>query len=384
MTKKLYYEDPYLNTFEAVVISCSSKENYFEAVLNQTAFYPLGGGQPADKGTLNGIKVMDVSIKEGIVYHKLEKPLVKGEKVKGIIDSDKRMEWMQHHTGEHIISGLINKMYGYENVGFHMGEDCTTCDFNGELTKEQIAEIEKLANDAIYKNLPVKVVIASKEEVSHIQYRSKLDLMGEIRLVEIEGYDCCACCGMHVLRTGEIGIVKCIDSERHRGGTRIFLRCGKRALLDYVEKHNLIMEIGRYFSCQKEHIMMNLEKKDKLLYKKEEELRLLKDKLMTIKVEEAISLETPFIYIEEEEIGLMRELTLRLIARTDKTVIIVHSAPKDIKYVIGSRIKDVRVVNEALIKEFDGKGGGSSELCQGSIKGSFTEVRMFLEALLNS
>ena len=195
---RLYYVTPYVKNFMCTVISCTqNKKGTWDAILNQTAFYPEGGGQPSDTGTLNGVKVLHVCEKGEEIIHELEAPLEEGTLAEGIIDWQKRYDNMQQHTGEHIFSGLVHKHFGYDNVGFHMGADEVTVDFNGIITQEQLDALEDEANQLIYDNVPVHVFYPSKEELEQLDYRSKKELTGVVRIVEIPGGYICACCGTH-------------------------------------------------------------------------------------------------------------------------------------------------------------------------------------------
>ena len=206
--KKLYYDSAYIKEFDANVISCEKGKKGFEVILDQTAFYPEGGGQPTDTGVLGGIAVLEVHEKNGEVIHYLEQPLTVGERVHGEIDWEKRFIHMQEHSGEHLVSGLIHAKYGYDNVGFHMGSDEVTIDFNGLIEWDDLMEIEKKANFMIWDNLEIYADFPAKEELDVLDYRSKKELTGDVRIVKIPGGDICACCGTHVMRTGEIGLVK--------------------------------------------------------------------------------------------------------------------------------------------------------------------------------
>ena len=225
MTKKLYYENSYLTDFEAEVLSCEPYKEGFTVVLNETAFYPEGGGQPADEGFINEAKVSHVFIKDEVIYHVVDKALEVGSKVEGKIDFARRFDFMQQHSGEHIVSGIINAKYGYNNVGFHLSSDYMTADVDGELTEDQIKEVIQSANEAVFRNVSVKATVFENEEVKDKTYRSKIELVGKVRLVEIGEYDTCACCGTHVKNAGEIGIIECINWERHRGGIEINDKC---------------------------------------------------------------------------------------------------------------------------------------------------------------
>ena len=208
MTEKLYYEESHLKTFKAKVISCEPCGEVYRAVLDRTAFFPEGGGQAADTGYLGDIQVTDVKEKNGIIYHTIAENIIPGTEVEGRIDWELRFSRMQQHTGEHIVSGLIHGRFGYDNVGFHLGEEVCTLDLSGPLTKEQLREIEYAANEAVFANIPVEICYPSKEELVSMEYRSKIEIEGQVRIVTIPGYDVCACCAPHVKRTGEIGLIK--------------------------------------------------------------------------------------------------------------------------------------------------------------------------------
>lgn len=379
MTRKLYYEDGYQTSFTATVMSCRVGKMGYEIVLNQTAFYPEGGGQPADIGVLQDVKVKDVRIKDGIIYHMTDGPLEVGQEVNGSIDFERRFDLMQQHSGEHIVSGLVNSKYGYNNVGFHLNSDYLTCDFDGELTKEQIQEIEILANEAIYKNLPIDCSIYQDEEIRDRVYRSKLDLAGEIRLVTVPEYDLCACCGTHVRTTGEIGLIKCISSERHRGGVRMTLLCGKRALKDYQTNKEIISESSKMLSAKPEMILNHLTRLYEELNAARQKVVNLTNELFEYKSEAYLKTEEPFVFAYESDLqgDSLRKLCLMLSEKTDKIILVVTGEGENLKYALGASKKDIRPLNKLLTEQFSGKGGGKSELCQGNLVGDKEEVKAF-------
>lgn len=252
MTEKLYEKDAYVREFTARVLQCFVCAGYYKIILDKTAFFPEGGGQAADIGTLGNVKVFDVQIEDGIIYHYTEKALKIGSTVYGKIDFDRRFSFMQNHTGEHIVSGIAHKLFDVNNVGFHLGEDLVTIDFDKELTREQLDEIEYLANEKVWQNLPVTAYYPSEEELKNTDYRSKKEIDGAVRLVEVKDTDICACCAPHVKSTGEIGIIKLLDYERMRGGVRIVLKCGKFALNDYRIKYENVSQISALLSAKQE------------------------------------------------------------------------------------------------------------------------------------
>lgn len=226
----LFYQDSHLRQFTAQVLTCVPDGGDYLVTLDQTAFYPEGGGQPCDVGSLGGVAVTDVRRRDGHIVHRCAAPLTVDSTVEGVIDWDRRLDLMQQHSGEHIVSGLIHASYGYDNVGFHMGHDVITIDFNGELTNEQLLDIERRANEAVWANTPVHVFYPDAETLATLPYRSKKELTGDVRLVEFPGCDLCACCGTHVKATGEIGLIRLLSAVRFKGGVRIEMACGGRAL----------------------------------------------------------------------------------------------------------------------------------------------------------
>ena len=242
MTEKLYDNDSYLSEFDCKVISLYSDEDYIYIETDRTAFFPEGGGQTCDKGTLGEIDVENVQIVDGRIWHYVKNSEENAEKIKvgsvlkGKIDTKKRFSDMQQHSGEHIFSGIVNSLYGYNNVGFHLGTEVVTLDFDGELNEDDICKVENLVNEAIWRCLEIKVTFPSPEELTKIKYRSKIEIEGQVRIVEIPGVDICACCAPHVKNTGEIGIVRVVNFERYKGGTRVSILCGERALYDLRHK----------------------------------------------------------------------------------------------------------------------------------------------------
>ena len=234
-TRKLYYEDCHLKTFTAKVISCAETSKGYAVTLDATAFYPEGGGQACDLGTLGGVRVLDVRESGEEVVHLCENMLEVGAVVEGSIHWNRRFDQMQQHTGEHILSGLINAQFGYHNVGFHVGKEFMEVDFSGPMTWEQAMELEAKANAAIWANLPIKSWYPSEEELPNVAYRTKKALPWPVRIVEVPGFDRCACCGVHVAHTGEVGLIKILSVAKFHDGVRLGMLCGKRAY-DYLSK----------------------------------------------------------------------------------------------------------------------------------------------------
>ena len=250
MTRKLYYEDPHMTRFAAQVTGCETCETGYEISLTATAFYPEGGGQACDLGTLGGIPVLDVQERGEDVVHLCDTPLEVGTTVEGILDYGRRFDLMQQHTGEHIVSGIIHCRYGYHNVGFHMGSEMIEIDFDGVVPADDLALIEQEANAALWQNLPVKCWYPTPEELPHVFYRTKRALPWPVRIVEVPGFDSCACCGVHVTHTGEVGLVKLFSVVGLRGGCRIEMSCGRRALMLLNRAFEQNRQVSQAFSAK--------------------------------------------------------------------------------------------------------------------------------------
>ena len=224
-TRRLYYEDVYKKEFTAKVLECREAKKGFHIILNESAFYPEGGGQPYDLGILNDVEVLEVHEKDGEIIHYTKEAIEAGSDVTGKIDWHRRFDLMQQHSGEHIVSGLVHEAYGYDNVGFHMSSDVITVDLSGVLSEAQLAEIEVETNRKIWENSEVEITYPSREELDKLDYRSKKELTGQVRLVRFPGSDLCACCGTHVTHTGEIGAVKILTVENFHEGIRLTMIC---------------------------------------------------------------------------------------------------------------------------------------------------------------
>ena len=331
---------------------------------------------------LDDVRVLDVHEKEGIIYHTTEKALEAGKTVTGKINWEERFEKMQQHTGEHIVSGLVHERFGYNNVGFHLGSDYCTMDFDGTLTKEQLREIELAANQAVWKNIDIVVTYPSKEELANMDYRSKIEIEGQVRIVTVPGYDVCACCAPHVKKTGEIGMLKLVNMVNYKGGERITMLCGVRALKDYEAKDANGKEISALL-CAKE-----LEIADAVHHMKEEQTALkskvadLSGKLLAYRAKE-ISVDVPIVTVFDADLSgnEPRELMNQLLERGAKIVAVFAGNDADgYRYVIGSRETDVRPMSKNLNTSFQGRGGGKPEMTQGSLKGKEVEIRTFIQA----
>lgn len=367
--KKLYYDSPYMKEFESVVVSCQEGKKGYEVILEETAFYPEGGGQPTDTGMLGGVRVLNVREKNGEIIHYTEAPLTAGEKVKGSIDWDNRFIHMQEHSGEHLVSGLIHAKYGYDNVGFHMGAEEVTIDFNGLIEWDDLMEIEKKANEMIWLNLEIDASFPSKEELDKLEYRSKKELSGDVRIVTIPGGDICACCGTHVKRTGEIGLVKFLSMIHYKGGVRISLLCGKRAMADYEQKREQVQKISNLLSAKAGEVAPAVDKMKQELAKLQEKLSASYRELIEQKVGNLKESEDA-LYVIEPEFGVpqLRQMVNRMLEEKKAKTAIALTRNQDgtFLYVLGSQSEDMRLLSKELNASLSGKGGGSRQMVQGT------------------
>mgnify|MGYP003257645388 FL=1 len=379
MTEKLFYQDSHRSTFTAIVQEVRPSGNGYEIILDRTAFFPEGGGQSSDTGSLGGVSVSDVQEIDGKIIHYTDGPLVEGTEVEGCIDWTERFSKMQQHTGEHIVSGMIHKIYGYHNVGFHLGTDSVTLDFNGVVPKEKLHEIEQLANEAVAKNLPVQVLYPTDEELSKISYRSKIEIEGQVRIVVIDGYDVCACCAPHVKQTGEIGLIKLVGMQNYKGGVRISMLCGFRALEDYYQKEKNNREIAVMLSAKEYETAVEVERLQEELAMKKAKIAELEQKFLEQKVETLdVSGEIVCLF-EETDPVMTRELVNLLLKKGAKMAAVFSGNEREgYRYVLGSRSLDVRKNGKLLNEAFHGRGGGKPEMVQGTVQGKREEIEAFL------
>lgn len=379
---KLYYDSAYIKEFEAQVLSCQEGKKGWEITLSATAFYPEGGGQPADTGLLGNVRVTDVHEKDGQVVHYTDGPLPVGEMVRGVIDWDRRFQHMQEHSGEHLVSGLIHQRFGYDNVGFHMGTDEVTIDFNGVLERGDLMAIEEKANGMIWENLEISAVYPEKDELDAMEYRSKKELTGAVRIVSIPGGDVCACCGTHVERTGEIGLVKFLSMIHYKGGVRISLLCGKRAVEDYERKRDQVQKISVLLSARPGEISRAVEKLKDEEAKLQEKLVAAYDKLIASEVRDIKEGDGDIFILEPDfEAIQLRHLVNRLLEeKKGKTVLALGGAAEgSFLYVLGSRDGDMRRLSRELNGLLNGRGGGSAQMAQGTFFATKDQLQAILK-----
>lgn len=390
----LFYQDVYLKEFDATVVSCESHDEYYEIILDQTAFYPEGGGQNGDQGYLfiqktvspdsdtSGIHVADTYYRDRLIAHRTEHPIEPGTAVHGVLDWSLRFRRMQEHTGEHIVSGIIHSRYGHDNVGFHMNDRVVTIDYNGPVPKEDLPEIELACHRAVVENLPVDVHYHTEEEASALSYRSKKELHGQIRIVTVPGIDDCACCGTHTARTGEVGSIHFTDIRNHKGGVRMTLVIGERAVEDAITKEAALQEISNLLSEEKDRLPDAVQ----ALLSRENELELqltaLRRSLCDTWV--AAAEETfPFTHIHISEIEMDRRSLIYLadeMKRRFSGISLATAAFQDDtpSFVLLNPSGKLKPVAEILRKQGLIRGGGSDVMIQGEI---LTGTAEFLETL---
>lgn len=380
MTKKLYYENNYQKEFTATVKDCETIIDAYRICLDQTAFFPEGGGQAGDIGYLDNCQVFDTQEKDDLIWHYTKSPIAPGTIVTGRIDWSKRFDRMQQHTGEHIVSGLIHKHFHYNNVGFHLGETEVTLDFDGPITKEELKKIEQEANRAVWDNLPIEITYPSKEELKILDYRSKIEIQGQVRIVTIPGIDVCACCAPHVARTGEIGLIKLANVQSHRGGVRIHLLAGMHALADYGEKEHNIKAISVLLSAKEEDTSKAVERLKQENFNLIGKILLLQKTLIEQKAATVPEDTKDIIFFEKDlDSNTAREFVNLLTKRcTGIACVFTGNDDAGYRYILGSSQEDVRPLCKKLNETFHGKGGGKPEMVQGSLTGTQEAIKALL------
>lgn len=380
---ELFYREPYTKEFDAKVLACRKVEAHYEIVLSDTAFYPEGGGQPADTGKIGSVPVYDVKRKETGIVHYTEAPLEEGAVIHCQIDWENRFDHMQAHSGEHLVSGLVHHKYGYENVGFHMGE-MIQVDFDGALSFAQMREIEDAANAVIWKNEPIAVTYPSKEELEHLEYRSKKELTGKVRIVTIPDGDVCACCGTHTAYTGEIGMVRVLSCEKHKNGTRIQMLAGRRALQYDQQIFDQDHQISAMLSAKMLATSDAVKGLQQQLLDQKYQNGALRKELMVHKLN-AFAEDLP-LAVDVEENGIDREamrcLAVDLVEKKNARVAAVLSNEKDhFGYVILSHTVDLKDYSRMLNETLHGQGGGTSDILQGNFVSPLEDINDVLHQL---
>ncbi len=377
-TEKLYYQDAFMQEFTAKVLTCEPAKTGFLVTLDRTAFYPEGGGQPADHGTLNNIPVTDVHEKDGVIFHTVEKQVEIGEIVSGCIDWARRFDHMQQHSGEHIISGILCRDYHCDNVGFHMGADTVTIDYNTDITWEQVLAAEQRANEAIWADQAVKIQYPDRKALSTMNYRSKKELTGQVRIVTFPGADCCACCGTHVLRAGQVGLVKALSCQKFRDGVRIEILCGLRALRFLGTVYDQNRGIAQQLSVKPQDTLAAVERIEAELTAAKARMTVLEDQVMEFLAQE---------YAGKGDVVLVRhDLRPDAVRKLADTVAKVSGGLAAVFSGDGERYQYALVHADgqdlsSLVKDINrvlhGRGGGRNGFAQGQVQATEAQIQEF-------
>lgn len=383
MTIRLFDQDSHMREFDAVVLSCEPGHGgHYLVTLDQTAFFPEGGGQPADTGMLGPAHVLDTQEHNRTVIHTVDVPLASGTAVHGVLDWEPRLRRMQNHTGEHIVSGLIHRDYGFANIGFHIGSRDVTLDFDGVLERAALRRIEYLANVAVAENVAVTAEYPTSEKLAQLEYRSKLDLTENVRIVTIEGYDCCACCAPHVKRTGEIGMIKLLDYIHYKGGVRIHMQCGLDAVDDYNEKYDNVAAIAASLSVKQRDAATAVARQADVIAAQKQTIAELKRELVRTKLSGILPSDAGLLLFEPaldmDGLRALAEGASRI--RGGICAVFAGRDGAGYQYAAASQTQDMRQFSRELHAALSGRGGGSAAMVQGSIPQNADTVCAFFKA----
>lgn len=379
-TEKLFYADPFQQEFTATVLDCQPAKNGFAVTLDRTAFYPEGGGQPADHGTLDGAAVTDVHERDGVVFHTVEKPVEIGQNVTGRIDWARRFDHMQQHSGEHILSGILCDSYHCDNVGFHLGADTVTIDYNADISWEQALLAEEKANAVIYADRPVEISFPNRQALAALDYRSKKELTGQVRIVTFPHADCCACCGTHVLRAGQVGLVKILSCQKFREGVRMEILCGKRAM-DYLSGiYEQNRAVAQRLSVKQQDTAAAVERLEWDLNAAKMQISSLEDKLFAAIAAENAGKGDVVLFQPAMKPDSVRKLA-DAVAKTCGGLAAVF-AGEDGQYnyaLVRAGGGEIAPLVKALNTALSGRGGGRNGFAQGSVQAEQEAVEAFFK-----
>lgn len=378
-TEKLFYQDAYQTTFTATVVDCREHKHGYAVVLDRTCFYPEGGGQPGDQGTLDDVAVTDTHEKEGQVLHYTAEPMAVGTAVTGTIDWQRRFDLMQQHSGEHMVSGVVHRIYGYDNVGFHMGADMITIDFSGILTEEQLQAVEREVNQRIWLDSEVRCWYPGAEELKDLPYRSKKELSGAVRIVEFPGADICACCGTHVKRTGEIGLVKLLSVQKFHSGVRVEMLSGGRAYAYINEVLAQNKQISQQLSAKVKETAKAVKGLAAELEAQKQRLFAMENAQFAAKAAELRDRGDVLVKLE----GLSADGVRRAAIAIQETcggraAVFSGDDASGYKYAAGQLNGDLRAWVKELNGALSGRGGGKPGFVQGSVSAKWDEIVAFM------
>ena len=392
-TTRLFDRDSHLFAFTATVQSVEAGEgDALLVILDQTAFFPEGGGQYADPGTLAGYPVTDVQESGGVITHTVSAPagtLTVGQTVDGLLDQGTRLARMQNHSAEHILSGIIHRKYGFSNVGFHLGDGDVTLDFDGVLTREQLDEVEDEANAVVRACLPIRATYPTPEALSAMTYRAKLALTENVRIVEIGDGDApidrCACCAPHVAGTGEIGLIKLLDFQHYKGGIRIHMLAGAWALADYRRRYTDTAAIASSLSVKQADVSEGFARVLADAEEKKRTIASLRGKLQALTVASISVTDGSLCYFDEGlEAVEMRRLLNELKGKCGRLCgVFSGNDERGYSFVIGrgDDTIDLKPLAKDINAALSARGGGSSEMLQGSSTATRAVIEAYFKTL---
>lgn len=380
MTEKIYYIDAFCKEFDARVLACEEINGHFAIRLDRTAFFPEGGGQFGDSGMLSDAEVFDTREKEGEIWHCTRVPFTVGEAVHGVLDFTKRFRRMQCHSGEHIVSGLIHSLYGFDNVGFHLGEEDVTIDISGVLTDADLRRVEQLANEAIAKDFSVRAWFPSAKEAAALPYRAKLAITEGLRLVEFPGYDICACCAPHVRTSGQIGVIKLLDFANYKGGVRIHMLCGEMARGDYHGRYTAVKKISELLSAKQCEVAEAVERLKGDNETHIRELGALKKALAETMAASAAPTEGNLLFFAPLlDMVSLRTLVNATLPKCGGICAAFSGSDGAYNFCMASKTVNLKEKAKEISETLHGRGGGSPEMISGSLAASRAEIESYLQ-----
>ena len=376
----LYYQDPYCQHFSAQVLTCAPADAHWLVTLDRTAFYPEGGGQPADHGTMNGIPVLDVQERDGVIFHTVEQPVERGTQVSCQLDWARRFDHMQQHAGEHILSGILCREYHCDNVGFHLGAETVTIDYNRELTWDQVLAAEQTANAVIWSDCPIETDFPTPDVLIPLDYRSKKELSGPVRIVTVPGADCCACCGTHPARSGEVGLVKVLSCQKFREGVRLEILCGERALRYLSATYDQARAIGQALSVKPVDAFAAVERMAEELTQAKQRMTELEDQVFSSLSAQYEGAGDVLLFQPPIRPDGVRKLADALAKRCGGRAAVFAGAGDQYTYaVIRADGGDITPFVKALNAALHGRGGGRNGFAQGRCQATEAEIRSFFQ-----
>ena len=375
--EKLFYQDPEMKEFTATVTGCSQVEGGYEITLSATAFYPTGGGQACDLGTLGNANVLDVSERGEEIIHLCDASLEVGSTVTGKIDWERRFDLMQQHTGEHIVSGIIHKLYGHQNSGFHVGEELMEVDFDGPLPEGALEEIQRLANEAVWADYPVNCYVPSPEELPGVVYRTKRELPWPVRIVEIPGIDSCACCGIHTKHTAQVGLIYIFTCVKFHQGVRLEMACGKRAL---ERLHKICLQnrlVSQILSARPLETGAAAQQMKDALAGEKYRAAGLESKIFDTIAQSFAGQKTAFCFEENLEPAGVRQLAEK-IAKVAQLAGVFSQKEGKYNLCLAGKPEAVKALGASLSQTLAARGGGKPGFWQGSVSATREQIQALL------